>query len=248
MESRQDIRIIQLKETDSTNRWLRDYEGEEGKVLTVVVAESQTCGRGQGGNRWESEPGRNLTFSMRCRPRALGAARQFVLLEAGAVAVSHVLKERMGEGITVKWPNDVYWHDRKISGTLSECTVSGGYVGQCILGIGINVNQLRFLSDAPNPVSMAQICGRETALMPLLHEVTVAFSRLLGCIDRGCYSVVDDAYRERLFRQGVWADYEDRDGRFRAVLRSVAADGRLCLEREDGSLSGYAFKEVRFLV
>ena len=111
----EDIITLRLTETDSTNRFLREYTGAEGSLMTVVTADYQTAGRGQGRNTWESAPGQNLLFSVKVRPRGLEARRQFVMLEAGALAVRDALSH-YADGFTVKWPNDVYWRDMKISG------------------------------------------------------------------------------------------------------------------------------------
>ena len=155
MSAMEGIKLIHTAETDSTNRLLRDYAGEEGRLLTVLTADYQTAGRGQGRNTWESEPGKNLLASIRLHPRGLAAARQYALTEAGALAVRDTVAAYVG-GASVKWPNDVYAGDRKISGTLSECDISGTAIKTCTLGIGLNVNQRVFRSGAPNPVSIAQ--------------------------------------------------------------------------------------------
>ena len=155
----EDIKLIRTAETDSTNRLLREYAGEEGRLMTVLTADYQTAGRGQGGNTWESAPGENLLVSVRLHPQALSASRQYALTEAGALAVRDTAARYAGEA-SVKWPNDVYVGDRKVSGTLSECDISGTLIKTCTLGIGLNVNQQEFTGDAPNPVSLAQLAGR----------------------------------------------------------------------------------------
>lgn len=241
-----DIKIIRLDETDSTNRYLRDYRGEEGSVMTVVAASHQTAGRGQGANTWESEAGQNLLFSIRTYPEALAAKRQFVMLEAGALAVRDALAQYAG-GFTVKWPNDVYHGDMKISGTLSECTVADGLVGTCIMGIGININQRRFVSDAPNPVSLAAIVGYRVGLDGVLDDVLRRFSVYFGMINSGEYDAVHDKYRACLYHsEGLYA-YRDAAGEFVADVENVEPDGHLVLRRTDGSLSRYMFKEVEFI-
>ena len=157
------IKRIFVAETDSTNRWLGNYRGEEGSVMTVVCADYQTAGRGQGTNQWESERGKNLLASMLIHPKGVPVARQFVLLEAAALAIMKALAH-YADGFCIKWPNDIYYHDRKISGTLSECAVGSEGIKRCIIGTGINVNQTEFVSDAPNPVSLRQIFGKETSV------------------------------------------------------------------------------------
>ena len=246
-ETAEPVKIIALGETDSTNRFMREYTGGEGRLMTVVTAEHQTAGRGQGRNTWESEAGKNLLFSVLTRPSGLAARRQFVMLEAGALAVRDALAAVIGE-TTVKWPNDVYWRDMKISGTLSECTISGGLVGRCILGTGINVNQRRFVSDAPNPVSLAMITGRDADRLGLLRQFIARFSHYLGMVNDGQYDAIHGLYAEALYRRTGRHAWRDAGGCFTATVERVEPDGRLVLRRDDGRLSTYMFKEVEHVI
>ena len=109
--------IIRLQETDSTNRYLRDMQDKSLTDITVVVADYQTAGRGQGTNRWESEAGKNLLFSLRIHPTMLPVSEQFLLSMAGGLALHETL-QTYADGFTLKWPNDIYWYDYKVSGTL----------------------------------------------------------------------------------------------------------------------------------
>lgn len=153
----------------------------------VVAAREQTAGRGQRGNTWESGPGLNLSFSIVLRPGDLHAARQFCISEAVALAVAETVEEELrrngvGDPVYVKWPNDIYVGDRKICGILIENTVTGTHIDKSIVGIGLNVNQREFLSDAPNPVSIIQLTARETPLQPLLDHLTSRLLTLAGGI------------------------------------------------------------------
>ena len=151
--------IIRLRETDSTNNFMSRYTDCTDSDLVVVTAEYQTNGRGQGTNTWESENSQNMLFSMLIKPTGVDADKQFVLSMAEALALREALGACVSD-ITLKWPNDVYWRDYKISGTLIETALSGKKVKQCIFGTGINVNQTLFLSSAPNPTSLCLITGR----------------------------------------------------------------------------------------
>ena len=243
----EDIITLRLTDTDSTNRFLREYTGEEGSLMTVVTADYQTAGRGQGCNSWESAPGQNLLFSVKVRPRGLEARRQFVMLEAGALAVLEALSRYAG-GFTVKWPNDVYWRDMKISGTLSECTIAKGLVGDCILGVGINVNQREFTSNAPNPVSLFNILERETGRDELFALFVEAFRRYLGMVDAGRYADIHAFYCASLYRRTGFHAWRDAAGGFTASILRVEPDGRLVLRKEDGEVKTYLFKEVEHVI
>lgn len=215
--------------------------------MTVAVTEYQSAGRGQGSNSWESEPGKNLLFSIKTRPCGLEAMRQYVMLEAGALAVCDVLRS-YSDGITIKWPNDIYWQDRKISGTLSECTVSGRTIDTCIIGTGVNINQREFRSDAPNPVSLLNITGREVDPDKVLDEIITQFQVYLSMVNEGRYDEIDSLYAAALYRREGSFRYKDKDGEFTADLVRVEPDGHLVLRRTDGRISKYAFKEVSFVI
>ena len=265
------IKIIELDEIDSTNHFMHDYDGEEGELMTVAVCNKQTAGRGNGTNSWESEEGKNLTFSVKAHPVGVPANLQYVLLEAMALAVRNTLAAEVESvrswsmledydfmfgrsvasgtdcrGFTVKWPNDIYWDDRKISGTLSECEINSSGVKSCIIGVGINVNQREFLSDAPNPISLAQIMRRSISLTKLLDKVLEGFERYLLAVNKGDYDEIHKAYLDVLYRRTGSYGYEDKNGLFYARIDTVMPNGHLILHRDDGMVSEYEFKEVKF--
>ena len=122
---------------------------------TVVSTYNQTAGRGQRGNSWESEPHKNLTFSVLLKPQHIIAREQFYISEIVSVAIVNTLRKYIiDQPIAIKWPNDIYVNDDKICGILIENTLSGYSISQSIAGIGININQQTFLSNAPNPISL----------------------------------------------------------------------------------------------
>ena len=166
------LKFVYLDEVDSTNRWLLEHGGDD----IVVTAEYQTAGKGQGSHTWESERGANLLFSILIHPVGIKPARQFLLSEVWALSLRDSLGEYV-DGIVIKWPNDIYWFDKKISGTLIETHLSGGMVREVVIGTGVNVNQTVFLSDAPNPVSLRQACGtdREIDRYDLLNKILSRF-------------------------------------------------------------------------
>ena len=238
--------LIHLDETPSTNTFLKEYAPADDTGLVVATAEYQSRGRGQGTNRWESERGQNLLFSILVFPKGIAASRQYVLSMAGALALKAAL-DPYTEGISLKWPNDVYWHDRKISGTLIETALAGSTIRRCVFGTGINVNQTRFYSDAPNPVSLHQILGRSVNRDELLQQVLGRFSHYYGMALDGEGARLSALYHEALYRKaGVWP-FRDADGVFRATIQGVEPDGRLVLLDTGGRTRRYAFKEVRFL-
>lgn len=262
--------IEHIAETDSTNRWLRDWAAAQTGPLTelvekVVVADYQTAGRGCATNSWESERGKNLLFSILIHPKMpsdepassslvhprvlsdegtsvealLPAKRQFHVSMAISLAVCEALGQYIGD-LSIKWPNDIYWRDGKIAGILIEQTLKGGYIKDSIIGVGLNVNQRVFHSDAPNPVSMWQITEQETDREQLLKEILRAFQHYLG-------AEMKEQYLSMLYRRKGFYPYADHGGAFMAELLTVDDDGHLLLRDDNGNQRRYAFKEVTFI-
>lgn len=240
--------IIHLSSVDSTNNYLMAYKPREGETMTVVYADGQTAGRGQGSNHWESEPGKNLTFSVLVHPTMVPVMRQFLLSEAGALALWDVLGQYLGaDDVKMKWPNDIYWKDKKISGTLIETRLGGGHVKDCVYGIGIDVNQEKFVSDAPNPVSMKQILGHDVDLKELLNKIIDSFKKYYAAIENGEYAAISELYHSGLYRAHGFHRYKDKDGEFEAAIVEVEDSGNLILRDREGCIRSYAFKEVASL-
>lgn len=238
-------KIIRLKEIDSTNRFLRELKDEQEDEMVVAVADFQTAGKGQGSHTWESEAGKNLLFSIKVHPRWVPVRQQFLLSMAGAIAIKEAL-ETYVDGITLKWPNDVYWNDKKISGTLIETSIDSKGIKTCIFGIGINVNQEVFHSDAPNPVSLRQILGHEVDKDELLQKVIEGFIRYYELLRRADYMDVSGIYHLSLYRRKGFHRYEDADGDFEGAFVEVEDDGHLILHDKQGVIRSYSFGEVKF--
>ena len=234
------IKIIKLKETESTNSYLRQYTPKEGEDLTVVTTEFQTAGRGQGKNTWESNKGENLLFSILCHPKNVLAKRQFILSQAIALAVRDALSMYIND-IEIKWPNDIYWHHHKLGGILIECTLTGNNVKDSILGVGLNINQTDFENLTKNPISLKQIIHRDIDRSRLGNG---------GCTEQnlGHYDSIAADYMNTLYRRQGYHQYRDGDGDFLARFITIEPSGRIVLMDEDGMLRTYAFKEVKFMI
>ncbi len=231
-------KIVHIDETDSTNRWLKDH----GEGTMVVATDYQTAGKGCGSNAWESERGKNLTFSMLIHPDGIAAREQFRITEVVSVALCRTLQPYIYNKVEIKWPNDIYVGDRKLCGILIENRLQGNVIVDCIIGIGLNVNQRVFLSDAPNPVSMYQLTGQELDRDELLKA-------FIENLDQEWQNKTNGSeYRELLYRKGKDGLYEAKTGRFVAKLTDVLPDGRLLLVDEEGKEHTYAFKEVSFII
>ena len=237
--------VRHVDETDSTNRYLRSTHPSPltNHQSQVVVADYQTAGCGQGTNSWESERGKNLTFSIRVEDMGIKANRQFLLSMMVSVALTKTLSRYLPVPAAIKWPNDIYVGDRKICGILIEHTLQGDRIKSSIIGIGLNVNQMLFVSDAPNPVSMAMVCGRQFDREQVLQDLLADIGQMLEERDE---SQIRTAYLQQLYRcEGIFP-YADAQGSFQARLMTVEDDGRLVLQDTAGLVRRYAFKEVSF--
>jgi BirA family biotin operon repressor/biotin-[acetyl-CoA-carboxylase] ligase len=240
-----------VKTLASTNDYLAELckQGKAEEFYTVI-AEDQTDGKGQRGNSWESEPGKNLTFSIVLYPTAIETNKQFHLSMLASIAIIDTLTDYT-DGFSIKWPNDIYWHDKKICGILIENELEGQYLSQSIIGIGLNINQTEFLSSAPNPVSLYQIIGKEI-------DKDEVFSKIIHAL-LGGYKALEDnfieasacishLYKKFLYRKDDFHLYQDKEGTFEARIHDVGHDGYLYLEDTGNNIRKYAFKEVTYII
>lgn len=246
--------LVALEETISTNQYISQLCNnlqESVEELTTVTAEFQTSGKGQRGNTWEAEEGKNLLFSFVLYPTFLEARRQFILSQIVSLSIKEELEMWTGD-ITIKWPNDIYWKNKKICGILIENDLSGHFIERSISGIGININQDEFHNDAPNPVSLKQITGKEYDRYEILANILKRVQTYYNCLqteDPDTYSaIITSRYARSLFRRRGYHIYEDADGRFSARLLRVEQDGRFVLEDESGKEREYLFKEVQYIL
>ncbi|MCM1076305.1 MAG: biotin--[acetyl-CoA-carboxylase] ligase [Bacteroides sp.] len=249
------MRFIILDESPSTNTHLAAivHECDHG---TVVVAKKQTAGRGQRGNSWESAPGENITMSILLRPESIHPAHQFAISRAVSLGIVEVLRRYIpGHDVRIKWPNDIYVDDSKICGILIENSITAMSIRHSIIGIGINVNQRHFVSDAPNPVSMWQLTGREFNLAELTEEfcetILREVDRAIACEESGSDSEeLQRRYFAALWRNSGFHPYRDnlRGENIMAAIESVAPDGILTLRLPTGEKRSYAFKEISSVV
>lgn len=241
------INYIGLEEAKSTNTYLLEH-APSLPDRTVVYTYRQTAGRGQKGNSWESEPGMNLAFSLMLKNPPVEVRKQFYISEAVSVAICDFLSQ-FAEGFKVKWPNDIYHHDSKICGILIENSLDGKQIAHSVIGVGININQTRFVSDAPNPVSLKQITDNDYDLDQLLHDVCQRMSDLC-LLEPDTLNALHNRYMRSLYRNDRRLyPWQLPDGTIiEAAIDHVAPDGMLTLRHADGSLHSYAFKEVKHII
>ena len=239
---------IVLAETTSTNTYLAALcQKEACAELTTVYSSFQSAGRGQRGNSWESEAGKNLLFSFVVYPEFLETHRQFYLSQVTALALHDVLSSYT-EGISIKWPNDIYWKDRKICGMLIENDLSGQHLYCSVVGIGHNINQEIFRSDAPNPVSLTQITGKVYDREEVLARFLRIFFNYYFLLLQEKEEEIRTAYMAALYHGDGYYFYIDENGSFEARIHAIEPTGHLILQLRDGERRRYAFKEVTTVV
>lgn len=237
--------FIFLEQTTSTNDVARQTKYRHGDL---IAAEYQTAGRGQRGNRWSSSAGKNLMFSVVLEPTFLPAARQFLLSEAVALALADTLAE-YGIEARIKWTNDIYVGDKKITGILIEHELHGANLARTVVGIGLNINQTEFDPSLPNPISMQAVAGREFDRREVLDRLYANLMRRYAVLEAGSTERLQSDYRRLLYRLDEPHTFLTPDGKpFTGTIRGVEPDGGLIVESADGTRRSYLFKQIEFVI
>ena len=242
------LKFIHLEQIDSTNAYLQRQQAECDIRNWVVSTNEQTAGKGMGSNGWESEVGKNLTFSLALEVSFLPAERQFLLSEAVALGLIHALDTLLPEEkLHIKWPNDIYFENRKLAGILINSTIKMNMMDVSIIGIGLNVNQMRFQDWPTHPISMKQITGKDYELQLLLEQVA---EQLLIKVEqlKSSPAAIEQNYLKRLYRYRTWADYEVDGKKMRLFMTGIDSFGRLQLLDIENNPYCFDIKEVKFLI
>ena len=264
------LKYIHLEQIDSTNAYLQRQQSENDIRNWVVSADEQTAGKGMGSNSWESEVGKNLTFSLALDVSFLPAERQFLLSEAVALGLIYALDDLLMEGmscrgfspmsyrptlggsvsmpskLSIKWPNDIYYENHKLAGILINSTIKVNMMDVSIVGIGLNVNQMQFQDWPTHPISLKQITGKKYDLQPLLEQIS---ERILIKVEqlKSAPATIEQEYLKRLFHYHIWADYEVDGKVMRLFMTGLDAFGRLMLVDEINNSYCFDIKEIKFL-
>ena len=242
------MQLIKLDATASTNLYLKELLAAGiTEDYTVVWAKNQTKGRGQMGNQWLVEPGKNLTFSVLKSGLDLAPEDFFYLNIVVSLAIVDVLRSMTIVPITVKWPNDIMAGNKKICGILTENQFKGAVIDKSIMGIGLNVNQSYF-EGMSNVTSLKKLVGSDFKLEVILAELVKALkSKFLECPKQN-YLALLKIYEQQLFRINKVSAFEDGKGEIsNAMILGVARSGKLKLLKEDESIIQIAFKELKLL-
>jgi BirA family biotin operon repressor/biotin-[acetyl-CoA-carboxylase] ligase len=239
--------IVRLDVTDSTNnyanRQIREIGLSEG---TVFLAYEQTSGRGQQKNVWESEPGQNLLFSIVLHPDFLEIRRQFMLSKVVTLGIYKALNKYV-DSLKIKWPNDIYAGNQKLGGILIENSIMSGLLKSSVVGIGLNINQTVFYSDAPNPVSLQLLTNQHYECEIILSEILSGINWYYALLRNGQEDVIDQEFISVLYRLNERYFYKAEDEIFEGEIIGVNEIGQLLIRNNDGEVLEFHFKEVEFL-
>ena len=243
-------KIIELKTTFSTNSFAKELLVRE-KVPegTVIYAFEQNAGRGMGNNLWESEAGKNLTISLILRPDFLATNMQFMISKVVSLAIIDYLDSlNIIQQVSIKWPNDIYADLKKIAGILIEHDISGSTIEHSIIGIGLNANQERFFSDAPNPVSLKNFTNKDTDIRSVLNSVLHFISLRYRQLKEKEYDSLNSDYLKMLLFYNTSHQYISNRNTFTGVITNVDQFGRLQINTDEGALRSFEMKEVTFVL
>ena len=213
---------------------------------TILCTNYQSAGKGYSGNKWESEDGKNLLISIILYPSFIKPEDQFLISMVISLGVCDFLMRFIPE-CSIKWPNDIWVNNDKIAGLLLESSLTGNQIEFTVAGIGLNINQQRFLSNVPNPVSLNQLTGVNydlpSSLEKLASDLDKRYKQLIG----GNYGQIKKEYVSKLYRLNRWHEFRDKNGLYRGRVLTVGDYGRLIIERQNGEISEYSFKETEFI-
>lgn len=240
-------KVIYLPSCHSTNDIAAElvHKGpvEEG---TIVITDNQVGGRGQRGSKWYTEPSLNLTFSIILKPKFIPVAEQFLISQMVALAIYDYFSFYTNE-VKIKWPNDIYISDKKISGTLIENSIQGSFISHSVVGIGININQIHFFN--PRSTSLAHILGSEASLQE-------EFSKLIRLLDAGYIRLKSMRQQQQIrslylshlhgYQQAITFLYKAEI--VRGVVTNITNSGMLCVKFDgQDEIQEFGLKEIEFL-
>lgn len=245
--------FIELQSVDSTNNYARQqiHAGLAQHGMAIFTHE-QVAGKGQRGKVWLAEKGANIILSIVVNPHPLRLGQQFQLSTCVAVAVHDFFMKYAGDDSKIKWPNDLYWQDRKAGGILIENIIAGKQPGSTgkewasIIGIGININQTSFDPQIKNPVSLKQITGKDFNTVELAKELCLIINkRFTELIETG-FENIYTTYLNHLYKRRKKVKLKKDSKVFEVIIESVSPTGKLITQH--GIQQEFVFGEVEWVI
>lgn len=243
--------ILEYDQLPSTNNKAKELLKEKDiREFTVVKALHQFAGRGYASNTWESEKGKNVTASWILKPGFLPPQHQFRLTQMLSLAVKDTVDSYLTPGLsaTIKWPNDLYVNNSKIAGILVENSIMGDIIKSAICGIGLNVNQEVFISEAPNPVSLTQISGKQYSVDTVIEVLSSKIGYWYDILRAGKTDLLLNTYHAALFRKDSLSAFAAGNEVWEGIITGTDSWGRLIIKSKQGDTRVFDFKEVSFIL
>lgn len=238
--------LIDLETIDSTNDYAKKLL-KEGTVKegTVILADFQTKGKGQKDGYWESDKGKNITLSIIINPTFLEAQRQFYLSMSISIGIVEFLSQ-LSLKPKIKWPNDIYIHNRKVGGILIENAVRNNIIANSIIGIGININQPEFIGNTPNPTSVFLELNKTFDIKDSYRSLMIYINKWINYLYTRRYTKIKSAYIKYLYLKNKKTSFTDKDGKFKGRIINVEENGMILIKTNTNEIKKYNFKEVSF--
>jgi BirA family biotin operon repressor/biotin-[acetyl-CoA-carboxylase] ligase len=242
-----DFSFTILDSVDSTNNYaMANAHAGLAKHGAAFFAHAQTNGKGQRGKQWQTGAGENIAISIVIDPEPLQQTQQFYLSMAVALACFDFFNKFAGDETTIKWPNDLYWRDRKAGGVLIETALRGNSWKWAVVGIGININQPKFSQELKNPVSLKQITGKNFDIIAMAKELHLLVMKRVNGINTQPFDILVQEYNAILYKRNEKVTLKYNNQIIEAVIDSVAASGELLVN--DSIQKQFTFGEVEFLI
>ncbi|MDR2907888.1 MAG: biotin--[acetyl-CoA-carboxylase] ligase [Bacteroidales bacterium] len=244
------MNLLKFDTLDSTNNYaktlIREGRAKDGQIIYTAA---QNAGRGQATNVWESEPGKNLTFSLIIQPNQIKPERQFLISQAVSVGILNYLKFLIcKETIHIKWPNDIYVGMKKIAGILIEHSIQDNQILFSVIGIGLNINQAKFSKQAGNPISLSLILKEEFDLDIELDELTTCIVNVLDALQFDDGKECQLQYLQHLLFLNEECKYTVRGETITGKIIGVNAFGQLQIQDKNGTILEFGFKEIGYIL
>jgi BirA family transcriptional regulator, biotin operon repressor / biotin---[acetyl-CoA-carboxylase] ligase len=236
-----------LDTVDSTNNYaMAKVRAGMAKHGMAIFAMEQTAGKGQRGKSWQTQPGQNIALSLILNTDTLRTDQQFYLNMLVALGVNDFIKEHAGGETAIKWPNDLYWRDRKAGGILIETVFKGTAWKWTVAGIGINLNQTQFDKSLPNPVSLSQTTGKTYDVIALAKQLYgFVMKRVEGVATIKADTIVQE-YNSNLYKLNQTVKLKKANAIFKTTIRGVSLSGQL--HTEDTMERQFDFGEVKWVL
>jgi len=243
------MKLVKLNAIDSTNNFLKNLVKDTStENWTVITTENQTSGRGQFQNKWHSEPGKNLMFSVLCKLENFETEHAFFLNCAVSLAIFETLHAHIPKKLSIKWPNDILSYSKKLCGILIENTVHNNKIIRSIIGVGLNVNQDQFDKKLVNATSMKQVANREFDRDALLKDIISGLKHQTELLNHKKFDQIKKNYEKHLYRMNIPAMYKNSLGhQFMGKIMGINKEGNLLVELQNERIKSFDLKEIQFI-